>query len=158
MKRGFGIIQALIFLILVSFLMMIVLKTASVGVKHVSDSYVKEQAELFMHTSIENAILAIEGYERNSTSKCLVDINFSTPPTGTPSQSRFISYSKVLKYYCYYDTIGPNKRCPCDNAEPVYTEDSHGTVLLSTVVETNQNHPKNEGKKVKISKVTIQRP
>jgi hypothetical protein len=158
MKNGFGIIQALVFLILVSFLMMIALKTASVGVKHVSDSYVKEQAELFMHTSIENAILAIEGYERNSSSKCLMDINFSTPPTGNPAQSRFISYSKVLKYYCYKDTIGDDKRCPCENAEPVETEDSHGTVLISTVVETNPNHPKNVGKKIKFVKVTLQRP
>jgi hypothetical protein len=158
MKKGFGIIQALVFLILVSFLMMIALKTASVGVKHVSDTYVKEQAELFMHTSIENAILAIEGYERNSSSKCLTDINFSTPPTGDPAQSRFISHTKVLRYYCYKDTIGDDKRCPCDNAVPIETEDSHGTVLMSTIVETNSNHPKNYGKKIRLVKVTIQRP
>jgi len=157
MKKGFGILQALIFLVLVSFLMMIALKTASIGVKHVSDSYVKEQAELFLYSTIENDILAVEGYERNSSSKCLMDINFSTPPTGNPPQSRFFSHSKVLRYYCYKDTIGTD-RCPCDNAVAVDSEDSHGTILLSTVVETNPNHPKNRGKKIRISKVTIQRP
>ena len=149
-KRGFGILQALIFLVLVSFLMMISLKTASVGVKHVSDSYLKERAELFMYSAIENSVLAIEGYERNSSSKCLESIKFYDKNNST---ARFIATTKILRYYCY-----DMSDCPCDNAVKIDTEDSHGTVLMSTVVETNPNNPKNNGKKIKITRVTLQRP
>lgn len=146
MKRAFGIIQALIIMILVSFLLMMVLKSASVSVKHVSDSYVKEQAELFLFSSIENAILAIEGYERSSN--CLKTIRFVS------QDARFISDIKILKYYCYDAT-----KCPCGSSfEKIESEDSHGTVLLSVSVESNTTHPKNIDKRIRMTKLTLQRP
>jgi len=147
MKRGFGIITALLIVVLVSFLLMVVLKVSSVGVKHMSDTYLKEQAELFMHSSIENAIMAIEGYERNSTSGCLKHIYFKS------SDGRFESNISVLRYYCYDMDKCPN----CDIAVPIETSKSQGNVVLYTVVQTTDS-PRNGVKKLRFSKVTIQKP
>jgi len=148
LKKAFGIMTALLILVLVSFLLMLILKASSVGVKHVGDSYIKEQAELFMQSSIENAIMAIEGYERNSSSKCLTKINFIS------SDGRFESNTTVLRYYCY-DT----NDCPCNNSQlvTIQTDKSHGNVLLKTEVETTDSL-RNGGKKLRFSKVTLQKP
>ena len=147
MKKAFGIMTALFILVLVSFLLMLVLKASSVGVKHVSDTYLKEQAELFMHTSIENAIMAIEGYERNDTSKCLKHIYFQS------SDGRFDANISVLRYYCYDMSKCPN----CDIAEKIEEDKSQGNVVLYTLIQTT-NSPRNGDKKLRFSKVTIQKP
>jgi len=147
MKKAFGIMTALIILVLVSFLLMLVLKASSVGIKHVSDTYLKEQAELFMHTSIENAIMAIEGYERNDSSKCLKHIYF------TSSDDRFEANISVLRYYCYDMSKCPN----CDIATPIETSKSQGNLVLYTIITTTDS-PRNGSKKLRFSKVTIQKP
>jgi len=147
LKKAFGIMTALLILVLVSFLLMLVLKASSVGIKHVSDTYLKEQAELFMHTSIENAIMAIEGYERNSSNKCLKKINF------TSSDERFESNITVLRYYCYDMSKCPN----CDIAEKIDESKSQGNVVLYTIVQTTDS-ARNGSKKLRFSKVTIQKP
>ena len=149
MKKSFGIMTALFILVLVSFLLMLVLKASSIGVKHASDTYIKEQAELFMQSSIENAILAIEGYERNSTSKCLKNIYF------TSSDGRFEANISVLRYYCYDKE---NTSCKyCDNGVNIETSKSNGNVVLYTIIQTTSS-PRNGDKKLRFSKVTIQKP
>ena len=147
MKKGFSILESLVILVIVAFILMLVLKYSYIGVKHLSDTYIKEQAELFMDSSIENSILAIEGYERNSSSKCLTDINF------TSNDKRFLSHIHIKKYYCY-----DLSDCPCNNAEKINTEDSHGMVLMVATVETNNSNPKNNNKKIRLIRTTIQRP
>ncbi len=147
MKKGFGIITALLIMVLVSFLLMLVLKAAAIGVKHTEDTYIKTQTRLFMQSSIENAIMAIEGYERNSTSGCLKHINFIS------SDSRFESNITVLRYYCYDMSKCPN----CDIAEKIQTDKSQGNVLLKTITQTT-NSPRNGGKLVRLEKITLQKP
>ena len=146
-KKSFGIMTALLILILVSFLLMLVLKASSVGVKHVSDTYLKEEAELFMHSSIENAIMAIEGYERNSSSQCLKHIYFHS------SDGRFDANISVLRYYCYDMSKCPN----CDIAVKIDESKSQGNLVLYTLITTT-NSPRNGNKKLRFSKVTIQKP
>ena len=147
MKKGFGILTALLILVLVSFLLMLVLKVSTIGAKHASDTYIKEQAELFMQTTIENAIMAIEGYERNDTSKCLKHIYFKS------SDGRFESNTTVLRYYCYDMDKCPN----CDIAKKIDSDKSQGNLVLYTIVKTT-NSPRNGNKKINITKVTIQKP
>jgi len=146
LKKAFGIMSALLILVLVSFLLMLVLKVASISSKHVGDTYLKSQAILFMQSSIENSILAIEGYERNSSNKCLKHINFIS------SDGKFESNTTVLRYYCY-----DMNKCPCPNAVKIDTPQSHGNVVLYTIVNTT-NSDRNKGYKIRIEKVTIQKP
>ena len=147
MKKGFGVITALIIMLLIATLMVIVVKFAFVSVKHTSDSYLQQKAQLFMHSVIENSLLAIEGYDRKASNNCLEYMTFKD------ENKQFIANVDVLKYYCY-----DADDCPCDNKVLINTPESHGYVLLKVSVETNDTNAKNNQKKIKIEKTTLQRP
>ena len=125
--------------------MVVVTKFAFVSIKHISDTYLQQRGALFMQSAIENAILAIEGYKRDN--KCLEHITFRD------EQNRFIAKIDVLRYYCYNDND-----CPCDNVKKISTDVSHGYVLLKVVVESNLSNLKNNNKKIRLEKITLQRP
>jgi hypothetical protein len=144
LKRGFGLISALIIMLLISTLLVAVAKFAFVSAKHTSDTYLIQRGELFMQSAIENAILAIEGYERKNG--CLEHINFIGP------DKKFEANVTVLRYYCY------NGDCGCNNpslVKSIKTPFSHGYVLLKVVVENNSSL---FNKKIKLEKITLQRP
>jgi len=149
LRKGIGLISALMILLLMATLIVAILKISFISVKHVSDTYMRERAELFMQSAIENAILAIEGYDRN-ISKCLKHITFRD------EKKRFKADVDILRYYFYKnsDEAGYN----CDNAVLIDTDKSHGNVLLKVVVESNNSNPRNFGKHIRIQKITLQRP
>ncbi|GAX87075.1 conserved hypothetical protein [Lebetimonas natsushimae] len=145
MRKGIGLVWAIIILLLIASLMAAVTKIAFFSVKHTSDSYMIQRAQLFMHSAIENAILAIEGYDRSS-GKCLKKIHF------TDEDKRFEANITILRYYIY-------KKCPanCDVCIPVKTDFSNGYVLMDVKV-ASLNNAKNDKKKILLEKVTLQRP
>ena len=134
-------------MLLVSTIMTVVVKLAFISVKHTSDTYLQQRARLFMHSVIENSILAIEGYDRISNNNCLKEINFSD------ENQQFLAKVKILRYYCYDEND-----CPCDSNKTIQTPFSHGYVLMDVVVETNISNVKNNGKKIKLEKIMLQRP
>ena len=125
-----------------------VAKVAFISVKHTSDTYLGERARLFMISATENAILAIEGYERNETNHCLKKMSF------IDEDERFEANVTVLRYYCY-----DMNDCPCENnlALHIQTDKSHGNVLLKIVVESNLSNPRNNHKYIRVEKTTLQR-
>ena len=143
MKKGIGAISALIIL-LIATLMVIVTKFSFISVRHTSDTYLQQRGMLFMQSAIENTILAIEGYKRNK--KCLKHIIFED------EQSRFIATIDILRYYCY-----DLNDCPCNNVKKISTDKSHGYVLFKVLVESNLSNPKNNNKKIRLEKTTLQR-
>ncbi|ACM92120.1 hypothetical protein NAMH_1379 [Nautilia profundicola AmH] len=147
MKKAFGVISALIIMLLVAALMVAVVKISFISIKHTSDSYLQQRAQLFMQSVIENSLMAIEGYNRKTNNNCLEHLTFKD------EQKRFIANVDILKYYCY-----DLNDCPCDNAVKISTPKSHGYVLLKVTVESNITNPKNDNKKIKLEKVTLQRP
>ena len=98
-----------------------------------------------MQSSIENALLAIEGYDRG-TGKCLKTINF------VDEDKRFESNITILRYYIY-------KTCPskCNICVPIKTDFSNGYVLMDVNVSSIDN-AKNNHKKILIHQITLQRP
>ena len=147
MRKSFGVISALIIMLLIATLMVIVVKFSFISVKHTSDSYLQQRVQLFIQSVIENSLMAIEGYDRKKNNNCLEHITFKD------EQKRFIANVDVLKYYCY-----DLNDCPCQNAVKIFTPQSHGYVLLKVVVESNITNSKNDNKKVRLEKVTLQRP
>jgi competence protein ComGF len=148
MRRGFGLIQALLVIILISGIMTIAMKYANISVKQTSDLYVRESAELFMNSAVELTLLAISGYDRNVHGNCLHEVNI------TSANKRFTADVNITKYFLYN---GNNENC-VDRNQTITTEDSHGMVILELVVETNATHPKNQGKEIRLTRRTLQRP
>jgi len=147
LKKGFGLITALIILILVAGVLGVVIRTAHFNVKHKSDSYMGERARIFMQSVIENSIMAIEGYERNSSTGCLKHLHF------VDEDGRFDANVSVLRYYCYDLNDCPN----CSVAEKIATPESEGNVVLKVIVESNNSNPRNSGY-IRLERITLQRP
>ena len=145
MKKAFGLMSAIIILLLISTLLVAVVKFAFVSVKHTSDSYLIQRAQLFMQSSIENAIMAIEGYKRSSD--CLSNIHF------IDENNMFEANITILRYHCY-----DNDDCPCEDLnKSIKTDKSHGYVLMRVVVESNISNPRVD-KKIRLVTTTLQRP
>ena len=147
MRKGIGVITALIILMLVALVLSSVIKLSFLNVKHTSDSYMGERARIFMQSAVENSIMAIEGYDRKKNNNCLKHLYF------TDEDNRFEANVTVLRYYCF-----DMKDCPnCNIAKPIATDKSHGNVVLKVVVESNRSNPRNSGY-IKLQKTTLQRP
>jgi hypothetical protein len=151
LRKGIGLIWAIIILLLIASLMAAVTKIAFFSVKHTSDSYMIQRAQLFMQSAIENAILAIEGYER-SGGKCLKKIHFTD--NNETSKARFEANITILRYYIYEDEGCPTE---CDICRPIKTDFSNGYVVMDVKV-ASLNNAKNDNKKVLLEKITLQRP
>ncbi|MFK5882466.1 MAG: hypothetical protein QM482_09660 [Sulfurospirillum sp.] len=149
-RSGFGLMQALLVIVLISGILVIAMKYATVNVKQTRDIYLKESAELFMNSAVELGLLAISGYDRNSTNPCLNEVSITSP------NQRFIADVNITKYYLLAgsaDCIRCGSLC-----EPIDTKESQGMVMLEVTVETNTTHPKNHGKQIILKRRTLQRP
>ena len=147
MRKGFGIITALIILILVAVVLSSVIRMSEFNVKHKSDSYMGERARIFMQSAIENSLMAIEGYNRKANNNCLKKLHF------VDEDGRFEANVSVLRYYCYDMSDCPN----CSVAEKIDTDKSHGNVVLKVVVEANRSNKRNSGF-IRLERITLQRP
>ncbi len=154
MRRGFGLMQALMVIVLISGLMVVVMKYAQYSIKQTKDLYIRESAELFMNSAIELSLLAIQGYKRSSTNHCLSDVNI------TSSDQRFSADVNITDYYLLKDS-NDSTFCSGGSGYAVHditTEDSHGMVMLEITVEANNSNPKNHGTKIILRRRTLQRP
>ena len=155
MRRGFGLVQALIVIVLISGVMVIAMKYAQVSVKQTGDLYARESAELFMDSAVELTLLAISGYDRrNGINPCLQDVNI------TSADERYKADVNITKYFVFQgnDNNSSIFNCAADRRQSIQTEESHGMVMLEVVVETNASHPKNQGKHIRLTRRTLQRP
>jgi len=147
MRKGFGLLQALLVIVLISGIMVIAMKYATVSVKQTKDLYIRESAELFMNSAVELSLLAIQGYDRSTG--CLHEVNI------TSADKRFKADVNISTYFLYQGQDGNNS---CDRNTSIQTEDSHGMVMLEITVESNATNPKNGKTKVKLHRRTLQRP
>jgi len=151
-RRGFGILQALLVIVMISGLLVVAMKYATVSVKQTADVYVKEASELFMDSAVEMSLLAISGYDRNATvpPSCLNEVHIISP------NKRFFADINITKYYL----LEGSEDCTyCGGlCEPIKSDDSHGMVMLEVVVKTDPIHPKNKGKDIRLTRRTLQRP
>jgi hypothetical protein len=125
-----GLIQAMIMMLLVSGMMLLVLKYASISAKHTADSYLHEQAELYLNSSIEKALLAISAYDRKLHDDCYKSYSDSTPLN---YGKKFSVYIKMETYYLLKDSedIG---YCDTSIVTPITTPESHGMVIMDVEV------------------------
>ncbi len=128
-------IQVLFFMVLMATLLTIMMKYATLSARQTEDTYLREQAELFMQSAIELSLLGIERHDRNAGLLRHIHI--------VSDDRRFLADVNITRYYLYPSTI--------------QTEESHGMVAMQIVVETNATHPKNS-RHLRLTRRTLQRP
>lgn len=148
MRRGFGLITAIIILVVVSTLMTLMMSLSATSVKQTTDLYFKEQAELLARSAVEYAVLAISGHENNVS--CIENINITYPDDTTPTHEMNISM-----YYIYDQ--GTTPICSHILATGIDTNVSNLTTMIDVTVSVNQA---NTGltEPIVIHRRTIQKP
>ena len=140
-RKGFGLIQVIFFMVLMSGILAISMKYASISAKETSSLYIKEQAELFLQSSIEIALLGLS--DHNKSNGCIHTIKIIS------KDKRFIADINISNYFLISSEN-------CDRKTVIDTHDSNGMIMMDIVVETNSSHPKN-GNSLRIVRRTLQR-
>ncbi|MCJ7766529.1 MAG: hypothetical protein MUP09_11385 [Thiovulaceae bacterium] len=133
-------------MLIVSGMMVVALKYARISAEHTTDTYLREQTELYMNSAIEMALLAISQHDRSTV--CLS--NYSAPVVSI----RGVTYSSDINITKYYLLKGDADSCPSSQTQLIGTEETHGMVMLEVEAKATS------GSKtvVRILRRTLQRP
>ncbi|MDR0580442.1 MAG: type II secretion system protein [Campylobacteraceae bacterium] len=143
MRKAFGLITAIMFIVLVATIGALALSFSTQANKQTSDIYLKTQAELLSYSATEYALFAISAHNINDNNNCINSIRVN--------EGRFI-IDITLQY------IGDNFPANCkmlDGANNIKTANSNATVLMDTIVSypaTEFNEP------IRIHRRTLQKP
>lgn len=145
-RRAFGLPQALLIILFIGGIVTVTMRYVSLGAKHYADSFTREQAELFLQSSTEAALLAISGHDRSTG--CLNELNITSP------DGRFYAEVTILKYY-----FSDGSTCTGGLSEPIESEESNGMVDMRITVTSNTTDlTKKVGSPVKLIRRSLQRP
>lgn len=145
MRTAFGLPQALMIILVISGIVTVTMKYASINAQHYADSYTREQAELFMQSATEAALLRISGHNRNALG-CLSELNI------TSSDQRFNAFITIEKYY-----LADGSTCAGTLSQAIQSEESHGMVSMKVVVQSNASNPK-VLHAIRLERRSLQRP
>ncbi len=131
MRRGFGLITAIIILVVVSTLMTLMISLSATSVKQTTDIFFKEQAELLARSAVEYGLLAISGHENNVT--CVENINITYPNDSMPT------HEANLTFYYIYDQLTTPTCTDNTLASGIDTNKSNLTVMIDVRVAVRQD-------------------
>ncbi|WP_024955394.1 hypothetical protein [Sulfurospirillum arcachonense] len=148
MRKGFSLLTAIVFLILVATISTLALVLSTQSAKQTTDIFLKAQAELLLRSGTEYAMLAMSGTNYNVT--CLNNVNIRYPVAdGNYTHDINISIQYLL-------TNNPGGVCNVFNGAPnIDTNESNRTVIIDTVVQTNPNLTTEP---IRMHRRTIQKP
>lgn len=147
MRRGFSLITAIIFMILVATLGTLALSLSNLSAKQTSDLYLREQAELLAQGATEYALLAISGHDFSAN--CLNTIN-ATYTDGTTTL-----FDINISLYYLGNGLPANCSTLTNNLNNIDTNDSNRTVIIDTIISSN---PTISTEPIRIHRRTIQKP
>lgn len=148
MKKGFSLLTAVLFLVVIATLSMIALSLSTQSAKQTTDDYLKVQAELLAKSGTEFALLAMSGHDYSANCLNSIDIKYPTNNTTT--------YTHDINITLHY--IGNGLPPGCNtyaNANNIVTADSNRTVIIDTIVTTN---PSITTEPIRLHRRTIQKP
>ena len=146
MRKGFSLLTAIIFLVLVATISMLALTLSTQSAKQTTDIFLKNQAELLLKSGTEYAMLAMSGFDYNTTN-CLNSINIKYPDNTNPTHDINITISY----------IGSGLGTGCTNVleANIDTPESNRTVIIDTVVTTT---PGIVSEQIRLHRRSIQKP
>lgn len=141
MRKGFSLLTAILFLVLVATISVLALSLSTQSAKQTSDIFLKTQAELLAKSSTEYALLAMSGHDYVNDG-CLNDIN--------------ARYNSMFDINITINYIGNGLPAGCNILDNnLTTNDSNRTVIIDTVV-TSKSDITTEP--IRIHRRTIQKP
>jgi len=151
-RKALGLMQAIMMILIISGMMLIVLKYASISAKHTRNSFIREQSELFLVSAVEQALLQISFYNRDSNGNCLEN------PTIKSVKKRGIEYSATVNVKRYYLQDGSDDLSKCATLGYAI-EESSSVSLGMALFEVEVNATKPDGTLVsRILRRTLQQP
>jgi type II secretory pathway component PulK len=142
MRKGFSLLTAIIFLVLIATISAISISLSTKSAKQTGDVFLKSQAQLLLRSGTEYAMLALSGTEYNATN-CLNSIN--------------MTYNNSFDINVTISYIGKDIPSSCINIleNNISTSDSNRTVIIDTFVSTK---PGITTEHIKLHRRTIQKP
>jgi len=145
MRRAFGLPQVLLIILFIGGIVTVTMRYATLGAQHYADSYTREQAELFLQSATEAALLRLSAYDR-STGSCMPNLTVQS------SDGRFNANVMIERYY-----LADGSTCNNVAFTPIQTEESHGMVSMRIVVTSDNTnakilHP------IRLERRSLQRP
>lgn len=133
MRRAFGLPQVLLIILFIGGIVTITMRYASLGAQHYTDSYTREQAELFLQSATEATLLEISGHDRGvGGTDCLSQINIISP------DSKFQANITINKYY-----LSDGTSCNTPGlSESIQTIESNGIIDMTIIVTSNNTNTK----------------
>ena len=157
MKRGFSLVTAIVFVVLIATLAMFSLNVSVTTAKQTSDIFLREQAELLAKGATEIAILRLLQTDfMQPANRALIDTNANLMQTFFPTQNAATSlFQANVTINKMFGKVGV-----CDGTAgrgtaviPISTTASAGTIILDVVVRSaNANVPP-----IRVHRRTIQK-
>ncbi len=146
MRKGFSLLTAVVFLVVIATISMLALSLSTESAKSTTDGYLKAQAELLAKSGTEFALLAMSGHDYINHG-CLNSIDIKYPVNTT-------NYTHDINITIHY--IGNGLPAGCNTyANNIATPDSNRTVIIDTIVTTN---PTITTEQIRLHRRTIQKP
>jgi len=140
MRKGFSLLTAIVFLVLVATISTLALLLSTQSAKQTTDIFLKTQAELLVKSGTEYALLAMSGHDYSTS--CLNSINST--------------YNGIYDINISIMYIGDNLPAGCTQlGSNISTSDSNRTVIIDTVVSTKDTVTSEH---IRLHKRTIQKP
>ena len=149
MKKGFSLITAVMFIVLVATIAALALSLSSTSSKQTTDLYLREQAELLLQSGTEFALLAISGHDIAITGNCINAINTQYIPTAGANPLFDIN---ITISYMGNGLIAAG--CANVLSDTVVTPESNVTVIIDTIVSDHNLSTE----PIRLHRRTIQKP
>ena len=140
MRKGFSLLTAIVFLVLVASISVLALFFSVQSSKQTTDIFLKTQAELLARSGTEFAVLAMSGHDYSLS--CLESVN--------------IEHNNMFDINISIQYIGNGLPAGCPQlGVDITTDDSNRTVIIDTVVTTKSNIATEN---IRLHRRTIQKP
>jgi len=142
LKKGFGLLITIVFVVVLSVIGTMILKFASVSALHTTRSFMDTRAELMLKSATEYAILAMHGHDYKNGCLNTVKINDS---------ENMFDINVTYHYFVTDCTTNPAwNGCKCSD---ITTKDTNGSVLIYVTVKS-----KNANFHIRKVRFTLQNP
>lgn len=139
MKRGFSLIMAIVFIVVIITIGMLSFTLSNTNVKQTTEQYLSEQAEALAMSASEYAIYKIQ--DQNFSKDYLNEVNLT---------SGVLNAHVSIKYI--------NTKSKPENSKTDFTDKDNKirAVILTTIVESNPNIIKDQN--IRYVRITTQKP